>query len=73
MTRDEEVGVIKAGLDVLSLTTLGGWLIGALPAIATLLTVIWTVLRIAETRQVQRWLGNEESTPPPPSQFDSTD
>ena len=48
---------IKAGLDIVSLSALGGWFIGALPVIATGLTVIWTAIRIYETETVQRWLN----------------
>lgn len=45
--------------DVLSIGVLLGWLVAALPAIATLLTVIWTAIRIYETDTVQRWLGKK--------------
>jgi len=30
-----------------------------LPAIAALFTIIWTAIRIYETRTVQHWLGRE--------------
>lgn len=45
--------------DALSLGVLIGYFFAALPAIATLLTVIWTVIRIYETATVQRWLGKK--------------
>lgn len=45
--------------DVLSLGVLLGWFVAALPAVATLLTVIWTAIRIYETDTVQRWLGKK--------------
>ena len=49
-------GMKPAG-DILSigvvLATLASWL----PAIAALFTIIWTVIRIYETRTVQRLLG----------------
>ena len=59
MTQGEHntIDTLKAGLDIVSLSALGGWFIGALPVIATGLTVIWTAIRIYETETVQRWLG----------------
>lgn len=35
------------------LATLAGWL----PAIAAALSIVWTLIRIFETKTVQRWLG----------------
>ena len=35
------------------LATLAGWL----PAIAALLSIVWTLIRIYETKTVQKWLG----------------
>ncbi len=35
-----------------------------LPAAAALLSVIWTVIRIYETRTVQRWLGQRHDGGP---------
>ena len=49
--------IVKAGLDFTSLSILGGWAIGALPVLATALTVIWTGIRIWETETCQRWFG----------------
>jgi hypothetical protein len=40
--------VIKAGLDVTSLTALIGWWVGAIPAVATTLTAIWMAINIVE-------------------------
>lgn len=43
--------------DALSLSTvvatLGGWL----PSIAALVSIVWGVIRIYETRTVQNWFG----------------
>lgn len=72
MTREGEIAIIKAGLDGLSLTALGGWFIGVLPAVATALSVVWMIIRICETRTVQTWLGREDD-PSPPNPFDPTD
>ena len=44
---------IKQLLDALSIATLLGSLISMLPAIASLLTIMWTVIRIYETPTVQ--------------------
>jgi len=35
------------------LATLAGWL----PAVAALFSIIWTAIRIYETKTVQKWLG----------------
>jgi chromate transport protein ChrA len=37
---------------------MGGWL----PSIAALLAVIWWLIRIYETKTVQRWFGRESKT-----------
>lgn len=42
--------------DILSLTTVVGTLIQVLPAIAAVFTIIWTVIRIYETKTVQAFL-----------------
>lgn len=46
----------KLAGDLLSIATLLGSLASFLPAVAALLTIIWTAIRIYETRTVQRWL-----------------
>ena len=48
---------VKAAGDVLSIATLLGSLASILPAVAALLTIIWTAIRIYETATVQRLLG----------------
>jgi len=58
---------IKAAGDLTSATILLGTLAQVLPAIAALLTIIWTSIRIFETSTVQRLLGR----PPPPSTEDA--
>lgn len=40
---------VKAMLDIASVSAVIGWLFGMLPAFATLLTIIWTGLRIYES------------------------
>lgn len=45
--------------DALSLSVLLGYFVSYLPAIATVLTIVWTLIRIYETDTVQRWLGKK--------------
>lgn len=42
--------------DVLSVGTVLGTIAGYLPAIAAVVTIIWTGIRIWETKTVQQWL-----------------
>jgi hypothetical protein len=49
----------KYALDAASLFTVVGTMVSMLPAIAALFTIIWTAIRIYETKTVQRWLGKE--------------
>lgn len=48
---------VKAAADLLSIATLLGSLVSLLPAIAAVLTIIWTAIRIYETATVQKLLG----------------
>jgi len=57
MTFSEWNENVKAGLDVLSITTVVGTLAAILPPIAALVSIIWSCIRIYETKTVQRWLG----------------
>jgi hypothetical protein len=43
-------------IDGVSVATVMGTLMSWLPAIAALFTIIWTVIRIYETKTVQGWL-----------------
>lgn len=47
----------KAAGDAVSIVTVVGTLAEVLPAIAALLTIIWTCFRIYETETVRGWLG----------------
>ena len=49
----------KYAIDAASLFTVVGTMVSMLPAIAALFTIIWTAIRIYETKTVQRWLGKE--------------
>lgn len=46
--------------DALSILTVVGTLIDMLPSIAALISIVWSVIRIYETKTVQGWLGKQE-------------
>ena len=50
----------KMAGDVLSIATLLGSLASFLPAVAAILTIVWTAIRIYETDTVQKFLGKED-------------
>lgn len=47
----------KHMLDGLSVVTVLGTLMNILPSIAALFTIVWTAIRIWETRTVRSWFG----------------
>ena len=51
----------KHVLDGLSLITVLGTLMNWLPAVAALLSIVWTLLRIYESKTVQKWLGKKDA------------
>jgi len=51
----------KHVLDGLSLITVLGTLMNWLPAVAALLSIIWTLLRIYESATVQKLLGKKDA------------
>lgn len=59
MNWDDVPDGLKHFVDLLSVTTLLGTLTEMLPHVAASLTIIWTALRIYETRTVQGWLGRK--------------
>ena len=46
----------KHVIDALSILTVIGTLVDMLPSIAALISIIWSVIRIYETKTVQKWL-----------------
>jgi hypothetical protein len=46
-------------VDALSFVTVLGTLAEMLPSIAALFTIVWTGIRIYETRTVQKWIGKK--------------
>jgi hypothetical protein len=51
----------KHTIDALSIVTVIGTIATWLPAIAALFTIIWTAIRIYETKTVQKLLGKTPS------------
>lgn len=51
---------MKNVVDGFSIGTLIGAFIGWLPSIAAVLSIIWTCLRIYETKTVQKWIRKYE-------------
>jgi len=47
----------KHVVDGISLVTVVGTLTDLLPAVAALFTIIWTLIRIYETKTVQGWIS----------------
>ena len=52
---------IKHLFDALSVTALLGSLISVLPAVASVLTILWTAIRIYETDTVQAFINRRKS------------
>jgi hypothetical protein len=52
-----EQDAIKYAVDAASIFTVVGTIVSVLPAVAAIFTIIWTAIRIYETKTVQRWLG----------------
>ena len=52
---------VKYVIDALSFVTVLGTLINMLPSVAALFTILWTAIRIYETKTVQGWLGKKDA------------
>lgn len=50
---------VKQSMDLASIATVIGTLASWLPSAAALLTLVWTAIRIFETKTVRGWLGKE--------------
>jgi len=59
MTEHDET--VKYVIDGVSFLTVVGTLAEALPAVAASFTIIWTAIRIWETKTVQGWLNNKKA------------
>lgn len=51
---------IKQTVDVASVATVVGTLAGILPAIAAIFTIVWTAIRIYESKTVQDFLRGKD-------------
>jgi len=52
---------VKHIIDGASVITVLGTLVNILPSVAAIFTIVWTAIRIYETKTVQGWFkGNEE-------------
>lgn len=47
---------MKQFIDVISLTTVFGTLMGILPSIAAVFSIVWSLVRIYESQTFQSWL-----------------
>lgn len=54
---------IKVAGDAVSIGAVLGAITGILPAIAAVVTIIWTSIRIYETKTVQDWLARRKGPP----------
>lgn len=52
---------IKQAVDAASVVTVVGTLMEVLPAIAAVFTIVWTAIRIWETKTVQDWVNRGKS------------
>lgn len=48
---------LKQTLDIVSITTVFGTLMGILPSVAAILSIIWSVVRLYETDTVRKLIG----------------
>jgi hypothetical protein len=49
---------LKQTIDLISVTTVFGTLMGILPSIAAIFSIIWSAIRIYETETFQKFLEN---------------
>jgi hypothetical protein len=59
---NEHPETAKYAIDALSVATVLGTIMNWLPAVAAVFTIIWTAIRIYETKTVQGWLGKRNGT-----------
>ena len=51
----------KVVVDALSIATVVGTLAQVLPSVAALFSIVWSIIRIWETKTVQSWFNKGES------------
>lgn len=54
--RQESIETMKHVADGISIVTVLGTILNALPALAALFSIIWSIIRIYETKTVQKFL-----------------
>ena len=57
--RDKMNDQIKSVLDVSSFAVVGATLVEWLPAVAALLSIVWSLIRLWETATVKRWFRRD--------------
>jgi hypothetical protein len=57
LVHDHAVEVVKNVVDVVSVLTVLGAMFNYLPDVAALFTLVWTIIRIYESKTVQGWLA----------------
>ena len=57
--KQENVELVKATADALSVVTVVGTLLEMLPSVAAIFTIVWTGIRIWETETVQNMFGRK--------------
>jgi hypothetical protein len=60
MAHEHLTDATKHVIDTASIATAVGTLMQVLPAIAALFTIVWTIIRIYETKTVQKLLGKHK-------------
>ena len=53
---------LKQTLDIVSITTVFGTLMGILPSIAALLSIVWSIVRLYETDTVQKLIAKAKGS-----------
>ena len=51
----------KQIIEFAAIATVLGTLADMLPAVAAIFTIVWTLIRIYETKTVQGWLGKKDA------------
>jgi len=57
---DEAIQTAKGATDAISISIAVGTVVQWLPALAAVFTILWTGIRIYETKTVQRWLKKKQ-------------
>ena len=51
-----QLETVKQTVDALSMVTVVGTLVDVLPALAAIFTIVWTCIRIYETKTIQKFI-----------------